>query len=107
MKKKTQDEIAILVQQYLAGDRAPHQILEDISVLVTNDDGIAEVGDVVQISPELDSKFPGCFMVVTEVRWWGVQGYIELPGELRGKAYFRCELKNYAVIGRTKWETEG
>lgn len=68
---------------------------------------VLEVGDVVQISPELpDCFFNGCFMLVTEVKGWGAQGFIAMPGargEKPGAAYFRCKWENMERIGHAVW----
>ena len=69
--------------------------------------GKCDVGDVVQISPTLEDQFfSGCFMMVTEVKSWGVQGFIAIPGE-RGKppgaAYFRCKWENMELVGTAPW----
>ena len=58
-------------------------------------------GDVVQIDPSHDTTFGGCFMVVTEVKSWGCQGYVEVPG--KGQAYYRCASENMEYIGESKW----
>ena len=66
-----------------------------------------EIGDVVQIDPEHDPTFGGHFLVVTEVKSWGVQGYVTpLPvnrGEPRGLAYYRIEFDKIARIGKAEW----
>jgi hypothetical protein len=65
-----------------------------------------EVGDVVQISPEHESFFRGCFMLVTEVKVWGAQGFVAMPGkrdEMPGRAYYRCRWEHMAHIGRAAW----
>ena len=64
-----------------------------------------EEGDVVQIDPSSDEVFGACFMIVTEVKQWGAQGYIQIPGkgEDGGRAYYRCEWKNMTFIGKAAW----
>jgi hypothetical protein len=66
-----------------------------------------DVGDVVQIDPAMaDSFFAGCFMFVTEVKSWGAQGFIAIPGDrdaLPGRAYFRCKTEDMKRIGRAAW----
>lgn len=69
-----------------------------------------KVGDVVQIAPESDKIFGGHFMVVTEPKPWGAQGYCEaFPYEgkdgrcPRGLAYYRCKFENMEYIGHTEW----
>ena len=59
-----------------------------------------EVGDVVQLSPELDS-FAACFMVVTEPKSWGAQGYVRVPGG--GDAYYRAKNEDMELIGKAVW----
>lgn len=61
------------------------------------------VNDVLQIDPEHDPVFGGCFMIVTEVKPWGVQGYVQIPGEKGGQAYYRCNYEHLFFIGRAEW----
>ncbi len=66
-----------------------------------------KIGDVVQIDPELeDSFFAGCFMLVTEPKPWGAQGFVAMPGE-RGsppkRAYVRVKREHLAYIGTAGW----
>lgn len=65
-----------------------------------------KVGDVVQIDPSHDPVFGGCFMIVTEPKSWGAQGYINVPGERGGYAYYRCKHANMQIIGRCEWMEE-
>lgn len=67
------------------------------------------VGDVVQIDPavaERDGFFGGCFMLVTEPKPWGAQGFISIPGErgtLPGRAFYRAKFDEMELIGRAVW----
>ena len=65
------------------------------------------VGDVVQISPDRpDDFFGGCFMLVTEPKSFGAQGYVAMPqsrGELPGKAYARVSFADMEYVGRATW----
>jgi len=61
-----------------------------------------QVGDVVQINPSHDKVFGACFMVISEPKSWGAQGYCAVPGEL-GLAYYRCKFENMEFIGRAVW----
>ncbi len=61
-----------------------------------------EVGDLLQIDPEHDEIFGGCFMVVTEPKGWGAQGYFAAPGE-KGLAYYRVNFLNAVKVGRAEW----
>ena len=42
-------------------------------------DQVWEVDDIIQISPTYDKSFGGSCLVVTEIRSWGVLGYIATP----------------------------
>jgi hypothetical protein len=46
-----------------------------------------DVGDVLQIDPAVE-MFGGCMLVVTEVKPWGVQGYVQSAG-VPGQQYVR------------------
>lgn len=61
-----------------------------------------QVGDVVQIKPDSRETFGGCFMVVTEPKEWGAQGYVNVPDNV-GLAYYRCSSENMARIGKAEW----
>lgn len=63
------------------------------------------IGDVVQIDPVVDG-FGGCLMVVTEPKSWGAQGYVSVPGNDRGRAYFRLKKENGFYIGKAEWIEE-
>jgi hypothetical protein len=63
-------------------------------------------GMVVQIDPAHDPVFGGHFMVVTEPKTWGTQGYcLVFPtGEKPpGRAYYRCKFENMELIGFATW----
>lgn len=68
-----------------------------------------EIDDIIQISPTWDEKFGGSLMVVTEIKSWGVKGYVQIPGSRR--AYYRlpfvstksgCSLTGLKV-GKAHW----
>lgn len=69
-------------------------------------------GDIVQLDPEktANNAFAGCLMVVTEVKAWGVQGYVQGLGtrESRGgQAYYRAETGTFErTNGRAVWEVD-
>lgn len=65
-----------------------------------------KVGDVVQLNPETvgNKAFAGAFMVVTEPKSWGAQGYVESIGSdavasVKGAAYFRAKWEAMEYIG--------
>lgn len=66
-------------------------------------------GDIVQIDPAHDKCFGGCFMVVTEPKSWGAQGYFDIPKEpeegedYRKLAYYRCKKEHYVIVGHVEW----
>lgn len=68
-----------------------------------------EIGSIVQLNPETTSNksFGGCMLVVTEVKAWGVQGYVQGLGtreELGGQAYYRAASGTFEETGgKTVW----
>jgi len=71
-----------------------------------------EPGDIVQIKPDLKTKaFAGCLMVVTEVKDWGVEGYVQTVGDVErvktgGQAYYRAETGSFEPTGgKAVWIT--
>ncbi len=69
--------------------------------MITEKAGEIEPGDIVQIAPEHVSIFAGCLVIVTEVKSWGVQGYVTVPA--RGDAYVRIETEEFQRVGRAAW----
>ena len=63
-----------------------------------------QCGDVVQIDPEYDERFGGCFMLVTEPKSWGAQGFCVSPAET-GFYYYRCKFENMEYVGKSPWVT--
>lgn len=68
--------------------------------MVSDSERIAK-GDVVQIDPDHDERFGGCFMVVTEPKSWGAQGYVSVPGA--SVAYYRCPTEAMVKVGMAEW----
>jgi hypothetical protein len=68
-----------------------------------------EMYDIVQLDPQLTENpmFAGCLMVVTEVKSWGVQGYVQSLGENGspgGQAYYRAKEGTFeSTGGRAVW----
>lgn len=64
-------------------------------------------GIVVQLAPEVGNPmFAGCFMTVTEVKSWGVQGYVQAlgaEGKMGGQAYYRAKWDEFEIIGFGEW----
>lgn len=71
-------------------------------------------GDVVQIGhvgPDgpANPGFSGCFMLVSEVRSWGVVGFVAMPQDREGppaRAYYRETHANLTRIGRAAFVPE-
>ncbi len=66
------------------------------------------VGSVVQIDPGHDDVFGASFLVVTEMKSWGVQGYVTIPGKdgNGGSAYYRVAFEHIVYIGEAEWSLE-
>lgn len=63
---------------------------------------------VFQLDPEnvKNQAFSGCFMVVTEAKPWGVQGFVQALGENRkpgGQAYYRATWEEIEYVGHAEW----
>ena len=61
------------------------------------------VGEVVQIDPEHDDVFGGCFMQVIEPKCFGAQGFVKVPGKDGGFAYYRVSFANMEPVGMATW----
>lgn len=64
---------------------------------------MVEVGDIVQVSPQVSHGrdgqwFQTCLVVVTEVKAWGVQGYVQNAGQA-GQAYIRLQTGEFEPTG--------
>lgn len=66
-------------------------------------------GCVVQLNPETvrNKAFAACFLVITELKAWGVQGYVQALGtreEPGGQAYYRAQFDELGlVVGMAEW----
>jgi hypothetical protein len=67
-------------------------------------DARIQVGSVVQIDPAHDDRFGACLLLVTELKGWGVQGYVRIPG--RGDAYYRVPFDMVSYVGPATWVHE-
>jgi hypothetical protein len=64
-----------------------------------------EVNDIVQVNPSVD-MFGACMVVVTEVKVWGIQGYVQSAG-VEGQQYIRLKLGEFdATGGKAVWVTQ-
>ena len=64
-----------------------------------------EIGSIVQVDPSRE-VFGGCMVVVTEIKSWGVQGYVQSAG-VEGQQYIRLAFADFADTGgKAIWEVE-
>lgn len=69
-----------------------------------------KAGDVVQLAPGPDKMFGGCFMLVTEPRPWGAQGFVAVSfgrGKAPGRGYYRANWEEMELVGGATWAPEG
>lgn len=72
---------------------------------------IHETGDIFQIDPNKDSKMGAQFIVATDVKPWGIQGYLLLDHlddslvrvKSSGAAYYRVPWENLQWVGKAEW----
>lgn len=55
------------------------------------------VGDIVQVNPDFE-VFGGCMVVVTEIKSWGIQGYVQSAG-VPGQQYIRLKTEQIEPTG--------
>jgi hypothetical protein len=61
-----------------------------------------KVNDIVQVSPDKEI-FGGCMVVVTELKSFGIQGYVQSAG-VEGQAYIRLAFCDFEPTGgRAIW----
>lgn len=61
-----------------------------------------EIHDIVQVNPAYE-VFGGCLVVVTEVKSWGIQGYVQSAG-VPGQQYIRLKAEDFeATGGKAPW----
>jgi hypothetical protein len=56
-----------------------------------------KVGDIVQVHPDKE-MFGACMVVVTEVKSWGIQGYVQSAG-VPGQQYIRLANDDFESTG--------
>lgn len=63
-----------------------------------------EVHDVVQLDPA-HCRWGAIFVVVTEVRSWGIQGWFPVPraDDQTAHSYIRAKHGEYVRVGRAAW----
>ena len=60
------------------------------------------IGDIVQVTPDKE-MFGACMVVVTELKSFGIQGYVQSAG-VAGQQYIRLKFDEYEYTGgRAIW----
>jgi len=60
------------------------------------------IGSIVQVNPERE-VFGACMVVVTEIKGWGIQGYVQSAG-VDGQQYIRLKSEEFEDTGGVaKW----
>ena len=54
-------------------------------------------GEIVQVTPTVET-FGACMVVVTEVKSWGIQGYVQSAG-VPGQQYIRLKTSDFERTG--------
>lgn len=60
-----------------------------------------KLGDVVQLNENNEPCWVGCFMMVTELKSWGVQGFVSIPKNKTDpalRAYYRAEWQQMEML---------
>lgn len=61
--------------------------------------------EIVQVKPDYET-FGGCMVVVTEVKSWGIQGYVQSAG-VPGQQYIRLKNEDFEPTGgKAVWVVE-
>lgn len=55
------------------------------------------IGDIVQIRPDKE-MFGACMVTVTEIKTWGIQGYVQSAG-VPGQQYVRVKTEDFEPTG--------
>lgn len=68
---------------------------------MTNDEKKAQIdkGTVIQVTGETVGDWEGCLLVVDEVKPWGVQAGMHIPG--KGEAFIRLKWEDIDYIGQS------
>lgn len=56
-----------------------------------------QVGSIVQVNPSVDT-FGACLVVVTELKSWGIQGYVQ-SAAVSGQQYIRLKDADFEDTG--------
>jgi hypothetical protein len=68
-----------------------------LGVFEMTQDASIKHDDIVQVNPSKE-MFGGCMVVVTEVKGWGIQGYVQSAG-VDGQQYIRLKFGEFEFTG--------
>jgi hypothetical protein len=57
-----------------------------------------EVNHIIQLTEQAQEDWIGCVMIISEVKSWGVQAYMKMPG--RGDVYLRVPFGQFEIVGQ-------
>lgn len=64
---------------------------------MSNENEEVQFGTIVQVTAKDYGTWYGQILVVSEVKEWGIQGYLDIPN--KGPAYLRVKHGDYDIIG--------
>jgi hypothetical protein len=65
--------------------------------MAKGEEHMIKVGDIVQVDPSKE-MFGACMVTVTEVKDWGIQGYVQSAG-VEGQQYIRLNTEQFEPTG--------
>ena len=88
------------------------EVIDEVMRLYNKKPETVKPGDIVQLSPDTTNNkmFGAALMIVTEVKSWGVQGYVQAlgeNGEMGGQAYYRASFGTFEMTGgKAVWDLQ-
>lgn len=73
---------------------------------------MVRIGAIVQVDPDESDRYAGQFIIVTEIKEWGIQGYLAVTMEdpdlvrWKGIAYVRMAWDKIWLVGFAEWLQE-
>lgn len=58
-----------------------------------------DINSVVQVNESAKEGWIGCLVQVSEVKSWGIQGWVQIP--MKGAAYIRLKFEEIEYIGQS------
>lgn len=106
---------SVLIRSKCLADAKPNWMQRAANAIAQNPPDLrrsielSNPGDVIQIAPHV-ATWGGCFLIVSEVKAFGVQGYVLLPGRIgvpaapAGPAFVRMAWSDLSVpYGPARW----